>query len=255
MVHISTYENTASLLIGHPFMSFQNLQAVLPDLTYRKLNNWDAEQLFTCYREEDGASWRRFGCHDTVILKVISELRKFGVGMAAIKSIVDSIKPGLDGHIWDGFSKGDIFLIIKEDLKGVLLEQSRMMADCLSDNSLRAPLLVLPFSVYVREILHVVVGFTDATGVELSDKIRNIAEKIALKEKQILEFIRQDNYHTVTIRKKDGGFIVSTKKTKKGSVTKDSILKTLSTGGYRNVTVITQDGRNIALIDEQTFKI
>lgn len=59
------------------------------DITYRQLNSWENEGLLTNGRED--RSWRRFSIMDAVWIKILHELRSFGMGWEQIKNAKDSL--------------------------------------------------------------------------------------------------------------------------------------------------------------------
>lgn len=60
------------------------------NITYRQLNSWEKEGLLTNEREE--RSWRRFSIMDALWVKVIFELREFGMGWEQIKNTKYSLE-------------------------------------------------------------------------------------------------------------------------------------------------------------------
>lgn len=60
------------------------------NITYRQLNSWEKEGLLTNERED--RSWRRFSIMDALWVKVILELREFGMGWEQIKNTKYSLE-------------------------------------------------------------------------------------------------------------------------------------------------------------------
>lgn len=60
------------------------------NITYRQLNSWEKEGLLTNERED--RSWRRFSIMDAIWVKVIQELREFGMGWEQIKVAKQSLE-------------------------------------------------------------------------------------------------------------------------------------------------------------------
>lgn len=60
-------------------------------ISYRNINHWDSMGLIRCSRREDGAGDRKFSFMDLFWVKIVEELRAFGVPVPFIKSITDDI--------------------------------------------------------------------------------------------------------------------------------------------------------------------
>ena len=62
----------------------------LKSITYRQLNSWEKEGLLTMQRE--GREWRKFSIVDAVWLKIVKELREFGMSREQLKTTKQSIE-------------------------------------------------------------------------------------------------------------------------------------------------------------------
>lgn len=60
------------------------------NITYRQLNSWEKEGLLK--NERDDRSWRRFSIMEAIWVKVIQELREFGMGWEQIKVAKQSLE-------------------------------------------------------------------------------------------------------------------------------------------------------------------
>ena len=60
------------------------------DATYRQLNSWEKEGLLTTHRE--GREWRRFSIMDAVWVKLLKELREFGMSREQLKTTKQSLE-------------------------------------------------------------------------------------------------------------------------------------------------------------------
>ena len=61
-------------------------------ITYRQLNSWDKEGLLTTGRE--GREWRRFSIMDAIWVKLLNELRSFGLSWEQLKNTKQSLEFG-----------------------------------------------------------------------------------------------------------------------------------------------------------------
>src|SRR5690606_34162801 len=58
-------------------------------VTYRQINSWGDQELLTVQRE--GKEWRRFSVMDALWVKIIQELREFGLSLDKIKIAKESL--------------------------------------------------------------------------------------------------------------------------------------------------------------------
>ncbi|MGE3799470.1 MAG: MerR family transcriptional regulator [Candidatus Kapaibacterium sp.] len=61
------------------------------DLTYRALNHWTELELLEDDREE-GKGWRKFSMADLVWIRILTDLRYFGVPIEKLKRVKDSVR-------------------------------------------------------------------------------------------------------------------------------------------------------------------
>ncbi len=61
----------------------------LNSVTYRQLNSWEEQDLLTIKRKDK--SWRKFSIMEAVWLKIVSELREFGLPIEKIKVAKESL--------------------------------------------------------------------------------------------------------------------------------------------------------------------
>jgi DNA-binding transcriptional MerR regulator len=66
-------------------------------ISYRTINHWNEKGLIRCNRKNEGGD-RRFSFADFVWIKVVNELRSFGVSIPTIKKITDEIYTHLPIH-------------------------------------------------------------------------------------------------------------------------------------------------------------
>ena len=66
-------------------------------ITYRQLNSWEKEGLLTVQRE--GREWRRFSIIDAVWVKLIKELREFGMSREQLKVTKQSLEFESDKYV------------------------------------------------------------------------------------------------------------------------------------------------------------
>lgn len=77
-------------------------------ITYRELNHWSSLGLLGGERGDDVRSWRKLSLRDLFWLRILKELRDFGLSLEAIKKIYDAVvalgKDGVGNHLDDAFA-------------------------------------------------------------------------------------------------------------------------------------------------------
>jgi len=164
------YVNVKKLspVFRHPFFSLKDCQYCVPDLTYRKINDWDRKKLITGSRANKKAGWRKFSPIDMVKLFIISDLRKLGVGIENIKSIISKISSAyadsdakgsekakflqLEYFMTCSMLKEPILLLIDETQNVSFFPAKEAIKYHFKFDKAQDPILILPFFLYVQKI-------------------------------------------------------------------------------------------------------
>lgn len=170
-------------------------------ITYRQLNSWDKEGLLTTDRE--GREWRRFSIMDALWLRIVKELREFGMGWEQVKTAKKSLefeskRCGVTMPILEFYtafaigSKMPVLLLIFKDGAAVPANftQYKVAREFLSmENHLQ---------INLNEILQ-----SFFPGVDLKPKYK--AEMpLNIGEMELLAFMRVGDYEKIEVRYKGG---------------------------------------------------
>jgi DNA-binding transcriptional MerR regulator len=173
----------------------------LESITYRQLNSWEKEGLLSVQRE--GREWRRFSIIDAIWVKLIKELREFGVTWKQLKVTKESLEfeskkcgvamPLLEFYI--AFAVGNkmpvLLLIFKDGI-------------------------AVPCSFTQYKVAKEAVGVDDHIQINLNAILQSMFPEIDLKPKQkidapvsvnemeLLALLRLGNYEKVELRFKKG---------------------------------------------------
>lgn len=166
-----TVTEQSSSFLRLPTLTFQKLQPIIENITYRKINLWSEKGLISDYRKKDSAEWRRFSYLDVIYLSIISDLRKFGVSLSKIKRILMAIshttvtlfnqtKPTkvkfleLEHNLFKAINGNKILLLIREDDDDSVYFGSELNAILNHFGIWQAsfPVLILPFYSYTHKL-------------------------------------------------------------------------------------------------------
>ena len=171
------------------------------EITYRQLNSWEAEGLLTVERE--GNEWRRFSIMDAIWVKMIKELREFGLSRKQLKTTKESLEfasekcgvamPMLEFYVAFAIgSKMPVLLLIFKD--GVAVPANY------SQYKINHEFLGIGnhIQININEILQ---GFFP--NVDLKPKYKTELP-VNIEEMELLAFIRVAEYEKIEIRYRNG---------------------------------------------------
>ncbi len=224
----------------------------LNTVTYRQLNSWEEQGLLTGERE--GREWRRFSIMDALWLKIIQEVREFGLSLEKIKTAKESLSfmakeckvsmPFLE--FYTAFAIGNkmpvLLLVFKDGVtvpanftqykissqffgveNHLQINLNKILQALFPNVDLKPKFTTeLPVNVDEMELLAFLrVG--DYERVEI--KYRN--GKIDLVQgternvtEKVFDILNEKSYEEITIRKRDDGVITSIVRTKKKKIGK-----------------------------------
>lgn len=210
------------------------------DSTYRVINHWSSLGLFDDSRFEN-KGWRKFSLVDMVWLKVLIELRKFGLSLDKLKISYESIK-----------SKTAIF---EFSILSCLMRNAMYVIVFSDGHTEIAPRNAVSFSEagsYLNETSYLTVNLNCCLerifpGKSYSDQL--CAFELSKQETRILEELRLKQPEKITVKMKNGSPDLLITKTKyKKDVDTENNLKV----SYGNVTTHVAD--NHVMYFEKTEK-
>lgn len=224
----------------------------LNTVTYRQLNSWEEHGLLTGERE--GREWRRFSIMDALWLKIIQEVREFGLPLEKIKTAKESLSfmaekckvemPFLEFYTAFAIgSKMPVLLLVFKD--GVTVPanftQYKVSSEFFGiDNHLHIDLNQILQAIFPNADMKP--KYTTEMPVNV-DEMELLAflrvgdyEKVEIKYKngkidllegternvteKVFDILNEKAYEEITIRKRDDGAITSIVRTKKKKVGK-----------------------------------
>ncbi len=257
-------------LFNEQAFTLKQIKNCIENITYRKVNDWENKGLLVVNRKKNPVGWRKFSINDVLKLSIISDLKKFGLNYQKIKTIIngisqDTIRVKDNKNVEEKFLKleynflcglrGDKLYLMIDKYNSHLFDKILVITDFIyNDSYLNPQIIILPFFFYIQT---------------LSSNLLNInrgypSDSICLKflelrqtdqEKKILKIIRDKNYQEIFIKKDNDEFKIKTKIRKNGLISDKDIIKLINSQEYQNVTVITENGKKISIIQEIREKI
>lgn len=222
----------------------------MESITYRQLNSWDKEGLLTTKRE--GNEWRKFSIMDAIWVRIIKELREFGMSWEQIKTTkkcfeFESKKCGVQMPILEFYTafaiggKMPVLLLVFKD-------------------GAATPANFTQYKV-AREFL----GIENHLQINLNEILQSFFPKVDLKpshksempvnfdEMELLAFLRVTNYEKIEIRYKNGKIdIIEGMERLKATKRIHDILNEQK---YATIEIIQQDGKVVEYVRKTKTKI
>jgi DNA-binding transcriptional MerR regulator len=208
-------------------------------ISYRLINHWEQNGIVDVERGIDGKGWRKFSFMDQIWIRLIGELRSFGISLENIKTIYNQIRtndidyspsvyPRLEFFIYYFINyKVPIKLIILKDYKVFICTKEEIEAAEKEDL----------LDSYISINLHKLIQFV----LNKSFYKPNYKEEIVLNEKELvlLNHIRNGNYKSINIVFKDGKMKLLEKRMINNET---EIHKILNKQKYSEIILKTEDG-------------
>ena len=276
-----TYHSTKKDIntLREPKFLLKKSKLFIENLTYKKINDWEEKGLISGSRNNKEAGWRKFSINDIIKLYVITDLRSLGVSLDKIKNIIEHMsKEVFDSyHARNGKENELIFTPVKKEFLSLeyfvfnCLEGSKMLllvdeyenvffldeADSINchfkHDAASSPLIILPFFSYIEKISTVL---KNDIKINPDTTIKSLfGYRLNEQEKKILKTIRNRKYREITIlRSNNEEITIKTKSRKSGEYSDADIINSINEGDYQTVTIVTERGKRVSIIQEERTK-
>jgi DNA-binding transcriptional MerR regulator len=205
--------------------------------TYRIINHWEKHDLIEAERE-GGTGWRKISLLDGVWLRILNELRGFGLSIETIKALKKNLKYLLENEAWELFEfyvahamvpKDAVYLLAFKDGTCELVTQGEY------GSALNMGTLENHLKISINEILSKMFPKKDLVPKDL--------QLISLndKERKILSILRFENFDSIKITRKNGEMnLVEISKTENISEKFQELVKK---GDYQKIEFIVDDNK------------
>ena len=261
-------------VLHKPFLTKKRLEKIIDDISYRKLDLWSDDSLVSDSREATDSGWKRFSYIDTLKMLIITDLRKFNMPIDNIKVIIDKISNTTFSHplksttirileleyfYLKAQSGNKIALLIDFKKEPIIVfgTEAKTIIDYQGIRQDDSPLLILPFFSYIEKI----VGLSGQTitlnkNTAISDVMLKRFYAPSSQEQKIIDVIRNKTYEEIAIkRSNDEEIVIKAKHRESGKFSDKDVLDLIHKRDYQSVTVITDKGQKVALIQETSIKV
>lgn len=219
----------------------------IESISYRQLNSWEKEDLLTVQRE--GREWRRFTIIDAIWVKIIKELREFGMSREQVKTAKKCLE-------FESEKCGVAMPMLEFYTAFVIGAKMPVMLLVFKDGA-AAPCSLTQYKV-AKEVVgvdnHIQISLNDLLqemfpDVDLKPSIKNDAP-LGVNEMELLAYLSLGKFESITVKFNNGKMEqfegVQRIKAKK------RIQEIMQEHKYQNITIQEEDGNITAIF--QTIK-
>lgn len=259
-----------AFLFNKQAFTIKQIKNCIENITYRKVNDWENKGLLVANREKNSVGWRKFSINDVLKLSIISGLKELGLKYHKIKTIIDKISQDTirvkdNKNIEEKFLKleysflcgikGEKLYLMIDRYNNHLFDKLLVITDFIYNDSYLDPkIIILPFFFYIQTLSTILLNI-NRNYPSYSICLKFLELRLTDKEKKILEIIRDKKYQEIFIKKYNDEFIIKAKIKKNGLISDRDIINLINSKEYQNVTVTTEKGQKISIIQEIRQKI
>jgi DNA-binding transcriptional MerR regulator len=259
-------------ILDFPMFTYKQARKCIKDLTYRKINFWDSQGFISGSRSKKDTGWRRFSTVDLLIFNIITDLRNLGVSSSFIKNTLDQLdnKVVKIDLLIDQVGKtifykkiqisylncceGDkiLLFIFRGGLHLILNEKDSFEA--LPEIYAMTPAIILPFYAYTMNISSLLEReYSIDQDTTISSLLKN---QISIKEKVIVDAVRNDKYREIIITKKNKDkIIVTAESVRSGNFSKKELLDLIDSHNYQDIKASKVNGKIIKIYQKEKIKL
>lgn len=246
-----------------PNFKFKDIEKIFPNISYRMINDWDSKGLLVNHRENAEKGWRRFSFAGCIRLKIIQDLKSYGMSNDSILNCINDIfEPDKEHKMYffeffyfvASLKKRSVIVVTKDGHAAFFMEKDYYLASH-NGYSCAEPLLILPFVQYVAQL----------TGNQLeAEQLFTTLDVVDEKQKRqitaVVNKIADTNYTDYSIERKnrhDNDYLVmkSKKVATKQKLTGDDLLKKVKNKPFTKTTAVTDENGSLTIITEETDKL
>ncbi len=206
--------------------------------SYRTINHWCELGLVDDERKGSEQGWRVFSRLDLAWLRVIEQMRIFGLSLTMISDVHRSLFSSesrrnlFQFYLTKGCSQSS-YLLIFEDGNAELASQAEL------ERSQGYGLIYNHLSIDLRPI------WARVTGISISVEDNTESVRLSHEEIGLLLLVREGRYESVTVHFKNGK--AEMLESKEAVTTQKRIVELLKDGAYQDIELKQQDGKIVSL--------
>lgn len=242
--------------INKPRYYPQQIIKLIPEITSRKLNDWDAKGLLVQHRQNDNG-WRLFSLADVIRLRIIQDLKTYGMSNIQIQKVLNDIFELNDRkrqYLFETFlnvcaTTRKVVIIVEFDGSASLYLEDSAFVNLKMDKSCCKPVLILPFYDYCMPFMpHNEYKMTITTTDVVNEQNRaNLAV--------IADCLIDEECREISLKKSNGKLNIKPKRFNKNVSKQDFIkyIQNLDEESFKDIRISLQNGKITTLSEEDSI--
>ena len=234
----------------------QQIIKLIPEITSRKLNDWDAKGLLVKHRESNNG-WRLFSLADVVRLRIIQDLKTYGMSNIQIQKALTDIFEVNDTkrqYLFETFlnicaTARKVVIIVEFDGSASLYLEDSAYVNLKMDKNCCNPVLILPFYDYCMTFMpHNGYKMTVTTSEVVNEQNRANLGVIA-------DCLIDEECREISLKKSNGKLNIKPKRFNKNVSKQDFIkyIQNLDEESFKDIRISLQNGKITTLSEENSI--
>ena len=234
----------------------QQIIKLIPEITSRKLNDWDAKGLLVKHRQSDNG-WRLFSLADVIRLKIIQDLKTYGMSNIQIQKTLNDIFESNDmkrQYLFETFlnvcaTARKVVIIVEFDGSASFYLEDTAYVNLKMDKSCCKPVLILPFYDYCMPFMpHDEYRMSITTTDVVNEQNRaNLAV--------IADCLIDEECKEISLKKSNGKLNIKPKRFNKNISKQDFIkyIQNLDEESFKDIRISLQNGKITTFSEENSI--
>ena len=242
--------------VNKPRYYSQQIIKLIPEITSRKLNDWDAKGLLVKHRESNNG-WRLFSLADVVRLRIIQDLKTYGMSNVQIQKTLADIFELNDTkrqYLFETFlnicaTARKVVIIVEFDGSASLYLENSAYVNLKMDKNCCKPFLILPFYDYCMPYMpHNGYQMTVTTSELVNEQNRANLGVIA-------DCLIDEECKEISLKKSNGKLNIKPKRFNKNVSKQDFIkyIQNLDEESFKDIRISLQNGKITTLSEEDSI--
>lgn len=242
--------------INKPRYYPQEIMKLIPEITSRKINDWDAKCLLVKHRQSDNG-WRLFSLADVIRLRIIQDLKTYGMSNIQIQKTLNDIFESNDmkrQYLFETFlnvcaTARKVVIIVEFDGSASFYLEDTAYVNLKMDKSCCKPVLILPFYDYCMPFMpHDEYRMSITTTDVVNEQNRaNLAV--------IADCLIDEECKEISLKKSNGKLNIKPKRFNKNVSKQDFIkyIQNLDEESFKDIRISLQNGKITTLSEENSI--
>lgn len=242
--------------INKPRYYPQEIMKLIPEITSRKINDWDSKGLLTRHRENKNG-WRLFSVADVIRLRIIQDLKTYGMSNIQIQKTLNDIFESNDmkrQYLFETFlnvcaTARNVVIIVEFDGSASFYLEDTAYVNLKMDKSCCKPVLILPFYDYCMPFMpHDEYRMSITTTDVVNEQNRaNLAV--------IADCLIDEECKEISLKKSNGKLNIKPKRFNKNVSKQDFIkyIQNLDEESFKDIRISLQNGKITILSEENSI--